>query len=390
MTLDGAVLNLSLDGAAIQVGTGANLHNLTEFGLSGAFDYSVASSANDPIGINSESSIELNFTLTGGVTNCIPDASGCSNDNILFVVDNVDYNESDAAVADHLEDAGYNVTPIDDMFLESWDAMGFGLVIVSSGVNSEWVNGVFANVEVPVLSNEAYIFHDMGMTGGDNTDCFGTAFGTHVDVVDSSHPTSAGRDGALKVYNIPRQMSWGMAVGDGVNVAELYQQSNQYGVFAYDRGDLMFEGKVAPARRVGFFIGEQAGNEMAEEGWNLFDAAVAWAIDCDLTTQMFSIGAAGDEDAASETILDGQIDIKAYPNPARQSVKLNFGDYTGIEAYITILDNTFKPVRRIYVPEGVSEDVFINLNGLSSGLHFVQVEGVKSKAHGTTKLVIVK
>lgn len=393
VTLEGAVLNLSLAGNALQVGTGANLHNLTQFGLYGDFNYVVASSANDPIGIYSESFIELNFTVTGGVTNCVPDGTGCANDNILFIVDNIDLNESDEAVATHLEATGYTVTTQDDMFLDPWDAMGFGLVVISSTVNSEWVNGVFANVDVPVLSNEAYIFDNLGMTGGDNNSCFGTSVGTHLDVVAPSHPTSAGREGVVKVYTFPRNLSWGVATGDGVNVAALNDQPNKYGVFAYDQGDLMFEGQIAPARRVGFFIGEQAGAYMAEEGWNLFDASVAWAIDCGLTTQMFSYtnpDENGVDAIAPATTLDGEIDIVAYPNPARQEVNLDLGAYADMEAYITIYDNTFRPVKTMYLPEGWGQAVYVDLAGLSSGLHFVQVSGLQTGASGTAKLMIAR
>lgn len=51
------------------------------------------------------------------------------------------------------------------------------------------------------------------------------------------------------------------------------------GIFAYDTGQPMFQSAVAPARRVGFFLGDGTATQLNELGWKLFDAAVNWAID---------------------------------------------------------------------------------------------------------------
>lgn len=48
-------------------------------------------------------------------------------------------------------------------------------------------------------------------------------------------------------------------------------------MFAYDTGMTMY-GLKAPARRIGFFFYRDTAAAASKEGWTLFDAAVAWAV----------------------------------------------------------------------------------------------------------------
>jgi hypothetical protein len=54
-------------------------------------------------------------------------------------------------------------------------------------------------------------------------------------------------------------------------------------IFAFDAGAPMVGG-TAPARRVGFFMGDDTAETMNDWGWKLFEAAINWAINRDLDT----------------------------------------------------------------------------------------------------------
>jgi hypothetical protein len=49
-------------------------------------------------------------------------------------------------------------------------------------------------------------------------------------------------------------------------------------IFAYDRGKAMANNYEAPANRIGMFLHGNSASRLTAAGWDLFDAAVNWAI----------------------------------------------------------------------------------------------------------------
>ncbi|MEJ7617783.1 MAG: hypothetical protein WKF30_12660 [Pyrinomonadaceae bacterium] len=97
--------------------------------------------------------------------------------SVLFVVGSVTLNRGDTAIKNRLESKGYALIIKAESDSTTADANGKSLVVISSTVTSGQVNTKFRDVAVPVVTYEALIFDDMGMTGPHSGNDFGSTAG---------------------------------------------------------------------------------------------------------------------------------------------------------------------------------------------------------------------
>ena len=195
---------------------------------------------------------------------------------ILFVVGNTNLNDGDQAVYDRLDGDGYDVVVKDDSASQTSDANGKDLVIISSTCSSGNVNTKFKNVAVPVMVWEPWIYDDMKMAddfGWDNDN------ERKIKIIDSNHPLANGNGtGDKTVTNGTHEFGWGRPTSSAAKVVSTKDNNTKYTIFAYEAGASMVDGFNAPARRVGFFLTNDAADDLKNAGWGLFDAAVDWAM----------------------------------------------------------------------------------------------------------------
>ena len=93
------------------------------------------------------------------------------------------------------------------------------------------------------------------------------------------HPLAAGLSGSVRVMSQPQILSWGLPAPAAVVIASYTGAAPDVAViFAYENGAVM-AGGTAPARRVGLFLHDgRAVKALNDQGWRLFDAAVAWVV----------------------------------------------------------------------------------------------------------------
>lgn len=195
---------------------------------------------------------------------------------VLFVVGNTNLNSSDQAIQSRFQSLGYDVVVRGDRDSSSNDAVGQDLVFISESVASGRVNTKFSSVAVPVIAAESYVFDDMGMTSTVTDIDYGKEINTTLVIVDETNPLAAGLSGTVTAFTSPSDVSWGNPNASADTVATLPNGGDRAAIFTYDQASLLIDGTAAPSRRVGFFIGSNA-NELTNEGWQLFDAAVNWA-----------------------------------------------------------------------------------------------------------------
>ncbi len=201
------------------------------------------------------------------------------NRNALFVVGHTSLGQGDKLVADRLEALGYELTIVEDEDVETDDADGMGLVLISSTVSSGKVGDKFAFVEVPVLTWESWLFDDLHMTGPDKHWDFGKEHDRKkIKIVEGGHSITQGATGKFKIYNGKRRVRWGRPQGEAI-VLGLVPGTDKAMLFAYETGAWMRD-MEAPARRVGFFLDNGEAKHLTSTGWALFDAAVNWAASC--------------------------------------------------------------------------------------------------------------
>lgn len=230
---------------------------------------------------------------------------------LALVVTGSTINASDGAMIDRLISLGYLPqiyalgapdTPPGLPPLPQVEA-SYKLVVVSSTMDysnpAYHVDG-YLNLHVPMVVWEHAAFADLGMIGNQGFQHGEWGAQHELNIQVPSHPLAAGLTGIVDPLsplnppypdppNPPPSPTLGNFVwsrppaGRGTQVALLTTNpdggSFPAGIFAYDTGQAMFQSAVAPARRVGFFLGDGTGTQLNELGWKLFDAAVNWAID---------------------------------------------------------------------------------------------------------------
>ena len=197
----------------------------------------------------------------------------------LFVVGNQNLDVDDQAVMQRLRELGHSVTLASGAVVSQTDAQGMDLIVISSSVTSSDINSTFRDIRIPLLTWENAIFDDLGMTGPTEGTDRGIAAGqSALAILDSGHPLAAGLTGTATVVGQPASFTWGSPNENAFHVAGQSGQPARVMIFGYQAGATM-PGLVAPANRVGFFLEKEAGSNLTNEGWALFDAAVAWLID---------------------------------------------------------------------------------------------------------------
>jgi Flp pilus assembly pilin Flp len=124
---------------------------------------------------------------------------------------------------------------------------------------------------------ESAIQDDMAMTGTASTEYGVTSAQTQLVMITSTDALSAGLSGTQTVTSASKTYNWGKPGSNAVKVARQASDANKIMVYRYEAGKTMIGTFAAPERRVGFFIGDDAANNLNTNGWKLFDAAVKWA-----------------------------------------------------------------------------------------------------------------
>lgn len=195
----------------------------------------------------------------------------------LFVVGSTTLAAGDQAARARLEGAGFMVTTISASAATAADAAGKHLVVVSSTVSSGTVGTKFRDVSAGVLTWEAWLFDDFGMTGSTAGTDYGLAAGrAQVAVANASHSMAAGLSGTVTVVTSASDFMWGAPNAQAIRVATLAGDAGKAALFGYEAGAAM-PGLSAPGRRVGIFLSDASASLLTADGAKLFDAAAAWA-----------------------------------------------------------------------------------------------------------------
>jgi hypothetical protein len=181
---------------------------------------------------------------------------------------------SDAKMKMRLEGRGFTVKMGDDDDADASKATGTDLVIITDTVGNQ-VAAKYTMVNVPLICADQGLFDDLKLTGNAAAD-HASASVTQIVITNMAHPLAAGIMGSVTVVGGAQMATWGNPAAAAQKVATIPNQANQVAIFGYDKGAMM-NGLAAPAKRVGFFATDTMADNMNDNGWKLFDAAVDWA-----------------------------------------------------------------------------------------------------------------
>jgi hypothetical protein len=204
---------------------------------------------------------------------------------ILFTGDNPLGQAGDVVIINRLENQGFLISAIDDDDVQPADAAGKALIIISSTVSSGDINTKFTDATVPIIVWEEAVMDELLMTGdsGADPDHHGsTANLDRIDILAPDHPLAAGLSGTVPVTTSAQTMSWGVSDATPTNavvVARVAGDTTKWAIWAFEKGAILFDGATpAPERRIGFFFNGGSTTANTPAAFQLFDAAVNWAL----------------------------------------------------------------------------------------------------------------
>ncbi len=212
--------------------------------------------------------------------------------NALLVVGSTNLNAGDNAAKTRLQNLGFTVTVkqagTNNNAINTSDADGKAVVVISSTVIPANVGNKFRYVSVPVVTWEFDILDDMGMTGLTSGTDFGTSSTaqTQLNITSPTHPLAAGLSGTLAVVTTGSNFTWGIPNANAAKIAALNTDATKFVIFGYENGVTM-PGLDAPARRVSLFMTDLTAGSLNTNGGSLFDAAIKWSTDV-VTTPIIS------------------------------------------------------------------------------------------------------
>ncbi len=226
---------------------------------------------------------------------------------VLFVTGGADSPQpnDDALVRSHLRKLGFLVRTVDAGAPAS-AAAGASLIVLSATADANVLGGKYADSPVPLFTWNTYDYPNLGLTGPvlhrdfeviDPTqhypDSFAVlyAFGANLT---SQISRAVGLRPQLfgTLYLEPETAGWGRPGPGGTVIADFMGRQSHAAVFTYERDASLANGRPAPARRVGFYLGSDdfhlltaAYGPAAQDpnmrrwaiGLKLFDTALRWA-----------------------------------------------------------------------------------------------------------------
>ena len=226
---------------------------------------------------------------------------------VLFVTGGVAAAQpnDDALVARHLRRLGFVVHTV-DAHVAPAAARGAALIVVSSTADAHVLGNKFAAVAVPVFTWNTFDYPNLGMTGPvlhrdfdvidpvqHYADSFAVLYGFGANIT-SQISRAVGLRPQLfgTLYLEPGTAGWGRPGPGGTVIADFFGSRRYAAVFTYEREATLANGRAAPARRVGFYLGNDnfhlltavhgpAAKDPNLRRWaigrKLFDAALRWA-----------------------------------------------------------------------------------------------------------------
>lgn len=101
----------------------------------------------------------------------------------------------------------------------------------------------------------------------------------YVKVVRPHHALAAGFDaGLVKMYEQPGLITWSIPSPGATIVATIPNQPQSAAIYGYEKGVVMANGAVAPAKRVLFPVDYNRFHHLSEDGLALYRGVLLWSL----------------------------------------------------------------------------------------------------------------
>ncbi len=179
----------------------------------------------------------------------------------------------DQIMVQRLKRDGYTVFFKDYTTAAPNDIINMDLIYTSYSVTTQTIDTLFKTAPIPLICNERNYAGRLGMAAPDN----GSPH-ARLRIIQPQHPLAAGLKGTVQFAESDVNIEGGSPSSDADIIAVDPRNESRALIYAYEPGDEMHSGDVAPARRIYFLASIQTSRNMSPDGWKLFDALIAWAV----------------------------------------------------------------------------------------------------------------
>jgi len=216
-------------------------------------------------------------------------AQAAAGKKVLFVerIDSPEGKEADEHNVAYLRGLGFTVTVVDQDAPQGAEA-GQDLVVLSATCSKYKLNGKYGKITQPIMCHEGLAADGLKMAGWKRYVDYGEhgeekesedPEESYLDIVGAWHPLAAGfKAGPIAFIKEPGTLKWATPTRGAIVIATLPYAPEQCAIFGYERGSVMVDDYVAPARRLLFPLDNPAFDDLTENGLVLYDAAVLWCI----------------------------------------------------------------------------------------------------------------
>ena len=102
---------------------------------------------------------------------------------------------------------------------------------------------------------------------------------TQISITNPQSPLAAGLSGTVTVQTAANTMPWGIPATNAIKVALIPGTTNEYCLYAYEKGSLLIDGATpAAARYVETFLAPNDYTTLTASGLKLINASIAWLL----------------------------------------------------------------------------------------------------------------
>ena len=206
-------------------------------------------------------------------------ASITINGAALFVVGDVSsIRDQDVDIINLLSALGFSVGVIEDNNVSVSDALARDLILISESANSSDIDSNLKDVARPFIIWEYNLWDNFNLV---NTQGLSSQNETQIEILAAEQPLATGYSGQTAVVDQPINFTWGTVNANAINIARVDALNNRSALFLYPEGAQLFNGDIAPARRIGIFSPRTSSSNqsrLTEAGINLYRKAINQAL----------------------------------------------------------------------------------------------------------------
>ncbi len=162
------------------------------------------------------------------------------------------------------------------------------LVVLSATCSKYKLNGKYGDSKFPVMCHEGLCADTLHMAGLNRYHDYGEHGEekesedppeAYLEIVNAWHPLAAGFPaGPVQVIKEADVLKWATPTRSAIVIATLPYASHQAAIFGYEKGAVMTDQYIAPARKLLFPLDNPAFDDLTPNGLALYDASVLWCI----------------------------------------------------------------------------------------------------------------